>query len=123
MKIKVSEASGSVLDWMVAKCEGIKTDIPAWANKPWVRCTDDNGVQFVCPKFSTDWAHGGPIIARERIATLCPTTGDFWDARNTRTFERDPQYYRGPTPLIAAMRCFVVSKLSDEVEVPDELCL
>ena len=28
---------------------------------------------------------------------------------------------RGPTPLIAAMRCYVASKLGDEVEVPDEL--
>ena len=27
----------------------------------------------------------------------------------------------GPTPLIAAMRCFVVSKLGDEVNVPDDL--
>jgi hypothetical protein len=27
----------------------------------------------------------------------------------------------GPTPLIAAMRCYVASKLGDEVEVPNEL--
>ena len=27
----------------------------------------------------------------------------------------------GPTPLIAAMRCYVISKLGEEVEVPDEL--
>jgi hypothetical protein len=27
----------------------------------------------------------------------------------------------GPTPLVAAMRCYVASKLGDEVEVPDEL--
>ena len=27
----------------------------------------------------------------------------------------------GPTPLIAAMRCYVASKLGDEVEVPEEL--
>jgi hypothetical protein len=26
-----------------------------------------------------------------------------------------------PTPLIAAMRCYVASKLGDEVDVPDEL--
>jgi len=28
----------------------------------------------------------------------------------------------GPTPLIAAMRCFVASKVGDEVEIPDILC-
>ena len=27
----------------------------------------------------------------------------------------------GSTPLIAAMRCYVASKLGDEVEVPEEL--
>lgn len=28
----------------------------------------------------------------------------------------------GPTPLVAAMRCLVASRLGDEVEIPDELC-
>ena len=28
---------------------------------------------------------------------------------------------RGPTKLIAAMRCYVASKLGDEVDVPEEL--
>jgi hypothetical protein len=27
----------------------------------------------------------------------------------------------GPTPLIAAMRCYVASKLGDAVEIPEEL--
>ena len=27
----------------------------------------------------------------------------------------------GPTPLVATMRCYVASKLGDEVDVPDEL--
>lgn len=31
-------------------------------------------------------------------------------------------YWQGPTTLIAAMRCYVASKLGDEVEVPEELC-
>ena len=28
----------------------------------------------------------------------------------------------GPTPLIAAMRCYVSGKLGDEVDIPEELC-
>jgi hypothetical protein len=32
-----------------------------------------------------------------------------------------PDPYHGPTPLIAAMRCYVASKLGDEVEIPEEL--
>ena len=27
----------------------------------------------------------------------------------------------GPTPLIAAMRCYCCAKLGDEVDIPDEL--
>jgi len=27
----------------------------------------------------------------------------------------------GPTPLIAAMRCYVASKMGDEIDVPTEL--
>jgi hypothetical protein len=27
----------------------------------------------------------------------------------------------GPTPLVAAMRCYVASKLGDTVEIPDDL--
>jgi hypothetical protein len=27
----------------------------------------------------------------------------------------------GPTPLIAAMRCYVASKLGDEIDLPKEL--
>ncbi len=30
--------------------------------------------------------------------------------------------YYGPSPLIAAMRCYVSAELGDEVEIPEELC-
>jgi len=32
-----------------------------------------------------------------------------------------PEDFHGDTPLIAAMRCYVASKLGDEVEIPEEL--
>jgi hypothetical protein len=34
---------------------------------------------------------------------------------------RDLTRAEGPTPLIAAMRCYVASKLGDTVEIPEEL--
>jgi hypothetical protein len=30
-------------------------------------------------------------------------------------------YGYGPTPLIAAMRCYVASKLGDDIEIPEGL--
>ena len=80
---------------------------------------DDN-----CPEYSTNWAQGGPIIERERMDIECwdfhsmPWKASmWWDDENS---SGDIQMY-GPTPLIAAMRCYVTSKLGNEVEIPEEL--
>lgn len=112
MKVKTSELSGAQLDWAVAQAEEqeVKFEdgelcLPSSYFK--------DGDSY---KPSEDWAQGGPIIEREKIDVY---------------FERDllwvgaPQKgveYRGPTPLVAAMRCFVASKLGEEVEIPKEVC-
>jgi len=98
--MKTSELQGFALDWAVAKCEDA-----------WVRDGEDDD----CPEYSTSWAQGGPIIEREKI-TL-EWTGEGWNAY----IRHDDEYPDGPTPLIAAMRCYVASKLGDEVEIPEEL--
>ena len=108
------EGAGFVefVDSLVAKREGAPEYL---LDKPW-RASE------LLPHYSTDWAQGGPIIERERIHTMCPETGDFWDARKAGlTNALEKRYFRGPTMLSAAMRCYVASKLGDEVEVPDEL--
>ena len=98
MKIKTSELIGATLDWAVAQCENFSVRYGF----------DDN-----CPEYSTDWAEGGPIIESEGIA-LYLYGPDKWNAMTEKE-------YQGPTPLIAAMRCYVASKLGDEVEIPEEL--
>ncbi len=110
MKIKVSEASGATLDWLVAKCEGVALDHGL---------TDDE-------RYSTNWAQGGPIIEREAIqltpygaSSGSPKSVEYWCAAAYLETEMVDTY--GLTPLIAAMRCYVASKLGDEVEVPEEL--
>lgn len=73
------------------------------------------------PRFSTDWSDGGPIIEREEIDIYChesPKAGcGWWVAEITGTKAKG----KGNTPLSAAMRCYVASKLGNEVEVPEEL--
>lgn len=99
--IKVSELTGTALDWVVAKCEGVVYDNSAWTS------------------YSTDWAQGGPIIEREAITVSdgSPVRGLEWMAcdRGSSCIQH------GPTYLIAAMRCYVASKLGDSVEIPEEL--
>ena len=76
---------------------------------------------FRC-EFSTNWAQGGPIVEREWLdVTPWPNESDEdlrWQC--TQHDDIDCSYF-GPTPLIAAMRCYVASKLGDEVVIPEEL--
>lgn len=107
MKVKVSEAEGQVLDWMVAKCE--------WVEWTFETATPAEIVRDC--RYSTDWSQAGPIIEREQIDIMSQNraTGRDWIASI-----RMP-WHHGPTPLIAAMRCYVTSKLGYEVDVPEVL--
>jgi hypothetical protein len=117
MKIKTSEATELQLDWLVAKCEGHESRCPWLLEKEGYAYWQsyENAWGNPLPKYSTKWAQGGPIIDRER------TEFDFNE--DTQMFHAYDglQSGTGPTHLIAAMRCYVASKLGDEVEVPDEL--
>ena len=131
--MKTSELTGAALDWAVAKCEGeephfvrglTSNKIHLWRTvgydpEPWLP--------------STDWAQGGPIIEREDIsfrkyhnpshaahgkyyARICKERGTMVGWHQSTGHQMT-----GPTPLIAAMRCYCASKLGDEVEIPEEL--
>jgi hypothetical protein len=104
MKIKTSELTGAALDWAVAKCEGIYFE-------------NLEEFEMYAGDYSTDPSQAYPIIEREKIATD-PDADDGQWAASTRDA---PCYWVGPTPLVAAMRCYVASKLGDTVDVPDEL--
>ena len=66
---------------------------------------------------SQDWSQAGPLLEEEGIRSHRSRTGEWWAAP-----EADPSNpVAGPTLLYAAMRCFVISKLGEHVEVPDEL--
>ena len=110
MKIKTSELTGKPLDWAVAKCE---YDELAAKNIQYPQYAK----YFPKVSPSTDWATGGPIIEREGIMLEQWKTTKQWQAAN----ELVTKVYNGPTPLVAAMRCYVASKMDDEVEVPEEL--
>ncbi len=66
---------------------------------------------------SQNWSQAGPLLEEEGIRTHRSHTGEWWAAP-----EANPSRpVAGPTLLYAAMRCFVISKLGEHVEVPDEL--
>ena len=116
--MKTAELTGAALDWAVAKCEGVKL----WP-KPQahgfleVSWGEEDGCLIYSP--STDWKTGGPIIERESI-NLNKEHDDI-HAIIMEPHGHDWTEIVGSTPLIAAMRCYVASKLGDEVDVPKEL--
>ena len=116
MKIKTSELTGAALDWAVAKCEG-KEAARVKGLGGAVRLFRSVGYDPTPWQPSTDWAQGGPIIERERIATRENADSPDWYACK----RWDSHGVFGPTPLIAAMRCYVASKLGDNIDIPEEL--
>ena len=99
-----SKLTGAALDWAVhvalyGTCEGYS---------PYA--------------YSSDWSLGGPIIERELIELGTSCEGGWFACMNNDIDTIAMLHYASaPTPLIAAMRCHVASKLGDEVEVPEEL--
>ncbi len=125
-QVKTSELYGPALDWAVAKC-----DQPQWSDEDARLWVQDDEYQYTP---STDWDEGGPIIEREGICIskrysplslekkpATPVTdwsAGYFEAPHS-ALEHHAQF--GPTPLIAAMRCYCCAKLGDTVEIPEEL--
>jgi hypothetical protein len=115
MKLKTQDLTGPALDWAVAKCE---------AGKPVGSFLDGVVPHPSYNNFhpSTIWPQGGPIIEREgmNLNFMQFDSPQYW-AAHIRHTDKVRFGALGPTPLIAAMRCYVASKLGDEVEIPEEL--
>ena len=113
--MRTSELTGAALDWAVAQCEG--TDF--FALMEW----DDDRLCYLTQwgedfEPSMNWQQAGRIIEREKIELEWGGNGgneNWWACINA------DEDHSGETPLIAAMRCYVASKLGDDVEVPTEL--
>ena len=114
--MKTAELTGPALDWAVAKCEGYQPVFTNGSILPVFRKNEDT--ETTIRKYSTNWSQGVPIIERERM--MLEPYNDQWRAHK---FTDEPPFVKafGPTPLIAAVRCYVTSKLGDEVEIPEEL--
>lgn len=109
--MKTSELSGAALDWAVAKCEGKEPK-------------HHEGWPMEEPsEYSTDWAWAGAIIEREGMGVWMYQWNEQGEPENGWYAEdKNGDHVRtGTTPLVAAMRCYVASKLGDNVEIPEGL--
>lgn len=109
--MKTADLTGPALDYWVAKAEGMDESRAPYSSGLWMRegapvC----GVAGVPFTPSLSWEFGGEIIERERMEVV-PVDGVAWEA----TSREGGGYARAATPLIAAMRAYVASKLGEEV--------
>ena len=135
--VQVKDAEGSVLDWMVGIAQSIP-NLHVVKKQRWncvygmVLVEEGNFIDFPY-KPSADWSQGGPIKEHEgindfRYNKIDPNEPDRWCAHKVvprPNMEGSTNMVAialdGPTPIIAAMRCYVASKLGDEVDIPEEL--
>jgi hypothetical protein len=103
LKIQTQSLTGAALDWAVGHAVGCEP-----------------------VEYSTDWAFGGPIIQREGIGIHVARWAEdgepeIWYAAALASSMSAPARAHGLTALVAAMRCVVLSKVGEDVDVPDEL--
>ena len=138
MKIKTRELQGAALDWAVAKCmtggelfqsgrvaHAVVLHSVGGTVAPYF--INNNGVIRCAFEPSTDWLQGGPIIEREGISIARDAEDLCWqaviDCHLGSMFGPNlcgSFWHESPTPLVAAMRCYVASKLGPEMDVPVE---
>lgn len=123
--MKTAELTGALLDYWVAKAEGLKV-----SGLPVVEIRGSRG--WLAYRPSTDWAQGGPIIERAMITVtpqaydVGPATCSGWIAVQViyGLFEddngrRSASRFFDKNYLAAAMRAVVHAKFGDEV--PNEI--
>ena len=132
MKVKTADLIGPALDWAVGTALKLPVEIcqifqygrPNGQHYISIGETDKDGAE-VDFEPSKEWSQGGPIIEWEsiKVGVIDDDKPVIWAAQLSDPWSKRTSVYSytGPTPLIAAMRCFIASRLGDEVDIPDEL--
>lgn len=112
-RVSVEDLTAAALDWAVAKCEGKEIAVA------------DGVLWMPTERYHSDWSLAGPIIQREWITVdheQAPGRQREWVSTGDSTLREDGVCIQnGPTPLIAAMRCYVACQLGEEISVPRSL--
>ena len=142
MQYDVSALKGRQLLAAIALADGrlVVQDEPGWPRGDYRRLRKEFGNRHVVRWYgsrgelggwepidhggdpSRDWGLGGEIIEREKLSVQPKLVNGSWygDWRAVCLSWADRQYAEatGPTPLIAAMRCYVASVLGWEIDLP-----
>jgi len=114
-KVQVLQLIGPALDWAVAQCTKAEVSLDIERNGSvtlWVPMDWPIGERELYSP-SSSWAQSGPIIDHEGIGIRRDTA---WHAQAPGGVE-----VTAADPLTAAMRCFVLSTLGAEIDLPEPL--
>jgi len=124
----VRELDEIELDFLVARCVGRKVRYNRRGR--FYEAYDRHARDWVRFSPTALWEQGGPIIEAEGINlmrlgdTRSGTRGLFnvgWESGHWEATHPDYGFcIYGPTPLVAAMRCYVAKMLGDQVTLSDE---
>jgi hypothetical protein len=121
--IRVDDLTGAQLDLAVAHALGWAAELLV-PDRCWARVDNGNLTLF---EPSSDWSVAGPIIQQHLIGLSPPTSrvhrhggpnagwgaSGVWTASTWSAPRRSA--WHATDPLVAAMRCFVKSRLGDEI--------
>lgn len=113
--MEVAKLRGQLLDYWVGRANGSDPHVLPGSDNKRLVVNDVNaqyGFRYYEP--SKDWSIAGPIIEKERISIVW--AGKWWNAVKAegRKYEASSE----ESPLIAAMRCFVLSRFGETL--PDQ---
>ena len=115
--MKTSELT---LDEAVAQCEGVQLQGDKGFQLVYRCYNHEDTLSYKHWEPSTNWAQAGPIIDREKISIVEECDGTWMGSIGGCTGFDMPLYQEhDETPLKAAMRTYVASKLGKEVNVID----
>lgn len=133
-RYKVDELPLNLLDYAVATLERAAAMEVKMVDGA---CVMSDGMVYRHYLPTVDWNIAGPIIQRENIQLTPPTVrvhrnggphagwgmSGVWGATTWHAGAngRRAIAYHESCPLVAAMRCYVSSKLGDELDLPDDV--
>lgn len=125
MKMKTNILCGKILDWFVAKCEGL--DVGFVSGRPcYWRNTYDGMDDFLIPEYASEWKAGGPVFEKlmamgMQIVRVDPSYN--MTSKYRASMDKWETTIYAIELLECAMLCYVAHELGHEVDVPEEFVI